>query len=233
MLARELISRSYYTSGIVSREGETVAGQQIIDALDLLNDITAEKSANAIGIPYSTHLDLPLIQGQEDYFVEGLIESQAVTFELQGVRYTMVESSRKEYFVETRPAGVESLPYSYYSERELDGTRLYFYFLPIANITAEITGRFSLPEVLLTTDMSVVFDRFYVSYLKYELAFRICGLMGYPYSPQNEATRAKLEKKINKVTGVDTTVNKTSSFPINGSLNWADVNIGRGFRPPR
>lgn len=232
MLARKLISDSYFISGIVARDFETVSGSQVTDALDIINDIISEKSLSGEGIPYYSHLLLPLISGQEDYFVSGLIETEVVTYQLRNVRYTMIQATRNGYFNQARTLDTPSLPYTFYPEREKGGTRLYFYFLPTPNLTAEITGRFSLSELALDTELNDIFDRFYISYLKYELAYRLANFFGYPFSPEDEKTRRKLEKKINRVTGIDTSIRKTSSFPSIPNWNYAWSNLGRGYRPP-
>lgn len=49
---RELITKSYYIAGIVSRDFETVSGTQITDGLDVLNELLDEKVVDWDMIPF-------------------------------------------------------------------------------------------------------------------------------------------------------------------------------------
>ena len=79
MNTNELIVNAYYLSEIVSRELEEVSGSQLADGLRMLNGILAEKSAKGYQIPYYTETEFNTVIGQEEYFVQGLIDVSTVT----------------------------------------------------------------------------------------------------------------------------------------------------------
>ena len=55
MIEKELVSRAYYFSGVVSRDLEQVGGDQAPDGLILLNQLLASKSATGDEIPACDH----------------------------------------------------------------------------------------------------------------------------------------------------------------------------------
>src|SRR4051812_19167307 len=128
MLASELITKAWYFSGIVSREANTPNDTQSADGLTNLNSILASFSTNASGIPYTTHTTLDLTPGQEINDIPDLIRLDVLTFNLGIVRYNLQRDIQNNYFGQSRPDNIEALPYQYYSERILGGTRIYLYF---------------------------------------------------------------------------------------------------------
>ena len=129
--ATELINRAYYLSGVVSRKFQSVSGAQVTDGLNLLNEILAEKGITGALIPYYKEYSLALITGQEKYFIDGLIEIETVTFNIDTVRYSMRGKGRKAYFGSGRADDIQTLPYEWRLERVLNGSDIYIYFLPV------------------------------------------------------------------------------------------------------
>lgn len=227
--ALELITRSYFLSQVVSRSLQVVSGEQITDGLFLLNTDLEYKSTDLRLIPYFKRAEFPTIQGVEEYFIDGLLYVDAITFNLGDVRYSMQEYSRKEYFNQPRIDNVQSLPYCYRAERELNGTRLFLYFVPNTVYTMKLSGKFAFTPVTLSTDMSLTFDNFYLEYLRYSLAIRICEDYG---ATVPDATRSKfmeMQKKLMDVSPQDLTIIKRGYFNRDGAMNWQQVNIGRGW----
>jgi hypothetical protein len=232
MITDQLITNAYYLSNIVSRDEETVAGSQLADGLRMLNDILAEKSMSGRHIPYYGHASLDTVKGQEEYDVSGLIVTDAVTFNIGEVRYSMRRRHRKFYFGSPRVDNIESLPYSYHAERIKGGTRLYLYFLPVDVFEVNITGKFALTQLAADDELSDTLDNYYVSYLTYKLAKRLCDFYDITFSQQKMQTLMEIEDQLNDVSPQDLSIKKMSTLTnkVTG-YNWADVNIGRGWRP--
>ncbi len=176
--ALQLITRAYYLSQVISRQLQIPDGEQITDGLYLLNEVFDTKSSDLHLIPYFSEYVFSTVQGQEEYFVPNLIYTDSATFNIGVVRYSMVDMSRKEYFSTPRVDNIETLPFSYRIERCLGGSNIFLYFLPDTDYVIKIWGKFSLTDVTLTTDLSLTFDGFYLAYLRYALAAKICQEWG-------------------------------------------------------
>jgi hypothetical protein len=77
-------------------------------------------------------------------------------------------------------------------------------------------------------------DRFYINYLKYALAVRLCNEFDYVIPPGVDKQLLKYEQMISKrsqkIDLRNTIVSTLSSN--NMAINYAQVNIGRGWAPP-
>ena len=229
----QLISDSYYASGIVSREFETVSGAQIGDGLQWLNNIITEKNIDSGMIPYETTYNANFVIGQEIYTIPGLIQIDTLTFFLDEVRYAMKYEKRNAYFGSSRVENIQTLPFEWYFERQLGGGNLYIYFQPDQNYPMEIHGIFNIPTVALGQDLTTVFDEFYTTYLHYALADRMCAEYSYT-TPENVIRQlGKYEAWINKNSRIlDLRLTKTSTLQKRGSFNYAFINLGKGWTTP-
>ncbi len=150
-----LIADAFYDSGVVAREFEELQGYQLNDGLLWLNQILGDKAVDNGDIPYITvQYPLTLVVGQEEYFIPGLVDIQAITFNIGSVRYQMDYVDRVRYFGQPRADNINSLPLSYTYERQLGGTRIWVYFSPQEAYVANITGNFFLQNVSLNQDLS-------------------------------------------------------------------------------
>lgn len=79
---------------------------------------------------------------------------------------------------------------------------------------------------------AIGFDQFYITYMRYALADRICSEYSYD-TPQNvKAQLSKYESWINKKSRVlDLQMEKVSTLQKSGGISWAFVNLGKGFIP--
>lgn len=229
----QLISGSYYTAGVVSREFETVNGSQIGDGLQWLNDIITEKTVDDGMIPYETTYNANFVIGQETYPIPNLIQIDTLVFFLDQVRYAMKYEKRNAYFGASRVENIQTLPFEWYFERQFGGGNLYIYFKPDQNYPMEIHGIFRLPPVALGQDLSLTLDQFYITYLRYALADRICAEYSYT-TPDNVMRQlGKYEAFIDKNSRVlDLRIEKTSTLQRNGNFNWAFINLGKGWTKP-
>jgi hypothetical protein len=150
----QLITGAYYSSGVVSREFETVNGNQIADGLQWLNDIISEKRVDDGMIPYETKYVFNSVSGQKVYWIPDLIQIDTIVFYLDQVRYAMIYTKRNEYFGAPRVENITTLPFQWYFERKVGGGNLHVYFAPDQNYPMEVHGTFGLNNVALNQDLS-------------------------------------------------------------------------------
>lgn len=150
----KLINDSYYASGIVSRDFETVSGSQLNDGFDFLNDILADKTIEKDMIPYYLKYNFFAQAGVEKYFIPNLEEAETLTFFINSVRYQMCPTEMHQYFGSSRAVNITSLPFSWHLERCVGGAYIYMYFLPDTNYPIELWGQFRLAEVTLNQDLT-------------------------------------------------------------------------------
>lgn len=227
----ELINRAYYLSQVVSRELETVTGQQQADALVWLNALLSLKSANSRVIPYYTKYEFNAVVGQEVYFVPNLVQPETLTFNIGTVRYSTQPVSRRPYQGAGRVDNIQSLPFNWNFERTLGGANISLYFKPADTYPIKIWGRFGFDNVALGDDLLDTYDEFYIDYLRYRLAMRICSEFGIPMQPQALAELEELEEAMTDIMPPDLTLTKYSSLGSGPALTWADISLGKGWRP--
>lgn len=226
----QLINNAYYESGIVSRGFETVSGQQATDGLQFLNDLIADKTVENNLIPYYQQYDFNAVAGQEKYFIQDLIEIETFVFYIDTVRYQTEKRARREYFGTSRADNIQSLPGSWHMERCFQGANLYIYFKPNQAFPLTIWGQFRLAQVVINQDLSLTLDRFYINYLKFELAARLCAEYNYTVPPGVDKALAEYIDNISKKSGpLDFRIGKMSSLQRRGGINYGQVNIGRGW----
>lgn len=229
----QLISGAYYAADIVSRGFETVSGSQIGDGLIFLNNIITEKTVDDGMIPYETTYTSDFVAGQEVYFIPNLIRIDTLVFFLDQVRYAMQAQKRNDYFGLSRADNIQSLPNQWYFEPKFGGGNLYIYFQPDRTYPFEIHGIFRLPSVSLGQDLSLTLDEFYITYLRYALADRLCAEFSYTTPPNIIRQLNKYEAFINKKSRVlDLRLSKTSTLQKGGSFNYAFINLGKGWVAP-
>lgn len=231
MITRQLIANAYYLSGILSRDFETISDTQAVDGLGILNDILAEKSISSALIPYYTQTTYNGTQGEKEFTIPGLVNETDVTFFIDNVRYKMIRDSQQRFWGDSRVEDISSLPFHYYSQRALGGMQFYLYFTPDQAYEFQITGKFKIETLDLDVDTALFLDRFYVSYLKYKLAKRLCDFYGHQFPPQLMPDLKGLEAQLNKMVGVDLTIEKPSNFSRGGDFNYGQANLGKGWEP--
>jgi hypothetical protein len=237
---RTLITKSFYLSGIVSRSVQVITGEQLSDGFELLNELLAAKTADQRLIPYFEEYSFTATIGQEKYFIPRLVLDETATFNIGSVRYSMLTTPRKRYFGSGRVDNITSLPFNWRIERTRGGANLYMYFLPASNYPIKIWGKFGLSEVPLVDDTNIpdyefdllsVYDMFYVTYLKFALAEYICSDYNIVFQPQSAQKLKELEYTLIDISPKDLTISKMSTMQSDTGINYADANIGRGYRP--
>lgn len=228
----QAISQAMYVGNIQARGFETVGGQETNDGLQNLNQIIADQTVNQGMIPYYQQYDFTAVAGQERYFIEDLINIDTFVFYIDSVRYSTQPMNRVRYFGTPRANSINSLPFQWHLERELGGASIYIYFAPDVNYPLQIWGQFRLSEVTLNQDLSLTLDKFYINFLIYALADRMCQQYQLD-TPQRVVNQlAEYYKRINKKSGpLDLYLQKQSTLQKSAGINYGDINIGHGYRP--
>ena len=229
--ALQLINRAFYLSQVVARDLQTVSGSQVEDGLYLLNALLDVKGSDLRLIPYFQYYPLTAVANQEEYFIPNLLYVDSMTFNIGPVRYSMRELTRKEYFASARVDDIANLPFSYRVERCLNGANIFLYFLPGGNYPVNIWGKFGLSDVTLTTDLSTIYDLYYIEYLRYALAEYICSEWGVTFPDEAKAKFMEIRKKLMDISPADLSIQKTSFFSGRPGLDWQTVNLSQGWWP--
>lgn len=227
----QLITRSFYLSQIVARELQTVSGEQITDGLYLLNAMLDFKGTDIRNIPYFRRDTFNAVVGQEEYFIPNLAYLDSLTFNIGDVRYSLEDMTRKQYFGSPRVDNIQSLPYMYRIERELGGSRIFLYFLPQQAYVMKISGKYDFDEVTLQTDLSLTYDGFYIEFLRYGLAKKICEEWGSTFPDESKKALESMEKKIMEVSPPDLSLSKRSYFNGGPVWGWQMINLYKGYTP--
>ncbi len=149
----KLVTNAYYTSGIVSRDFQTVQGSQMQDGIDCLNDILGETSVDNEMIPFYSRYSFNAESGKQTYFIPNLIEVDSLVFFINTIRYQMNPVQRRQYYGTGRADSIRSLPFTYHVEREVGGATINLYFLPDVNYPMEAWGLFKLQGVGVNQDL--------------------------------------------------------------------------------
>lgn len=235
-----LITKAYWLTGIVSKNFEIVSGDQESEGLDCLNDILGDQTSDKSMIPYFTDGFFNTVIGQETYFIPNLVEVTSLTFTLATVRYAMQPVMRDAYWGLPRAQTIQSLPFNYNTERTFDpvtmmpGLNINLYFLPQAVYLMQWWGKYALAYVTLNQDLSLTTDRFYINYLKYALAERLCNDYNYEVPASVMKMLNQYELEITKKSAIlDLRCKKVSTLvPQDIGLNYAQANLGKGWTVP-
>lgn len=245
-LAQTLITRSWFLSGIVARGAQTPTGDQITDGLQMLNDLLNFKQIETDLIPYWTYIEMPLIGGQEYYFLPNVADVELTTFNIDVVRYPMDSVNRRAYFGSSRVDNINTLPFGWNYNRGEGGGTLSLYFLPQSNYPLKMMVKLFLSDVTLQTDLTNIsaslpytflqtknagYDTSYIEYLRYALARYMCSEYGVEFNPQSEKIFRSMERTLMYVSPPDLTMVKTSILVESIGYNYGDINIGHGWRP--
>jgi len=235
--SQQLITNSWYLSGIVSSGLETVSDEQISDGLYRLNGFLAMKSADLGLIPYYQVVSGNFIAGQEVYFIPNLMHIESLTFFLNQpnsgdpIRFSMKEATREDYFATGRVEKITTLPYQWHLERVFGGANLYVYYLPLENYAYQLVGKYQLFSTVLNQDLSLIYDNFYIEYLTYGLAQYLCEYYQVIPPPSMVKQLMAFENHMRDVSPMDLTMRKLEYFNTQQGFMYVDANIARGFRP--
>ena len=214
----KLITNAYYTSGIVARNFQTVDGNQMQDGFDMLNDILGESVTENDMIPYYSDYKFAVTPNQESYFIPNLVKFDTLVFYIQQVRYSMTQIQRRQYFGTARANSIQSLPFTYHTERTKGGSTLWLYFLPDQHYPMEGWGLFSLTSVRINQVLDVNLTQVNLGYVTIQGAGIIIPgqfVINGTIITGNFATPAAVVAGINaqaNVTGVNAVLNPNQLY---------------------
>lgn len=244
--AEQLVTRSWYLSGIVARNLQVPTGDQIYDGLQMFNDLLNFKQIETDLIPYWSYIELPLVQNQEFYFLPFVAAIESATFNIDVLRYPMDYVSRRNYYGSSRVDNISTLPFSWNYNRALGGGNMALYFLPEANYPMKMMVKIFLVDVTLQQDLTNIteivpytfinsanqgYDSSYLEYLRYALAQYMCSEYGVLFNPESEKILTSYKRKLMYISPPDLSTIKTSILTEQNGLNYGDINIGKGWRP--
>lgn len=231
LTALELINRAFFDSQIVGKNFNTATNDQINDGLFYFNNLLAEKTSNNAVNPYFKQYSFTSEVGEEEYFVENLINIETLTFVWQTVRYPSQNYSRTQYFGSFRANTVSTLPLTWHLEREYGGARIFLYPLPNQAYEFTLWGQFGFTtDVTLNTDLFTLYDRYYTDYLEFELAVRLCVFYGKEVPKGLQDSLNRCEAAISgRISPPDLNTTKTSTLTGGASINYAFVNLSNGW----
>jgi len=244
--AQQLITRSWYLSGIIARNLQVPTGDQITDGLMMLNALLDFKQIETDLIPYWQYIEMAAVANQEYYFLPYVAALESVTFNIDVVRYPMDTVSRRAYYGSSRVDNISTLPFGFNYNRSLGGGNLALYFKPESNYPLKMMAKIFLADVSLQTDLTNIsemvpytfinssnqgYDTSYIEYLRYALAQYMCSEYGILFNPESEKILTMMKRKLMYISPPDLSMTKTSILTEGTGYNWGDVNIGRGWRP--
>lgn len=231
MLVRELITRAYYLSNVVGREYETVNGSQITDGLNLLNEMLASFSASQYIIPYDSHTVVASTPGISSFTVNNLVSCEDVTFKIDTTIYRMYQMTKRQYYGDFR-VEVDSLPYAYYPERVVSGTKINLYYMPTDSVDSfTVTGKYALNDVALADELNSTVGSVYQPFLIYSLAEWIGNFYQMPIKPNVQAKLKELTRQIKEMVPPDFSYKIQTTLSKQPGFNYAIQNFG-GWTAP-
>lgn len=162
-LARQLITASWFLSGIVARNLQFPTGDQMNDGLNMLNDLLNFKQIETDLIPYWQYITFNAVGGQEYYYLPSVAAIEEMTFNLGVVRYPMIYQPRTNYFGSSRVDNIETLPFSWNYDRALGGGNLGLYFIPDQAYPLKMKVKLFFTDVNINTDLTDVTSLFGVT----------------------------------------------------------------------
>ena len=153
-LARQLITNSWFLSGIVARNLQFPTGDQMNDGLQMLNDLLNFKQIETELVPYYQYITFNCVPNQEFYYLPSVSLIEEMTFNLGVVRYPMMQQPRTNYFGSARVDNISTLPFSWNYDRALGGGNLGMYFLPDQAYPIKMKAKIFFTDVLIDTDLS-------------------------------------------------------------------------------
>ncbi|WP_342227839.1 hypothetical protein [Rickettsiella endosymbiont of Rhagonycha lignosa] len=208
----EIITKAWNLSGIVAAQAETVSGDQLSDGLEHLNDFLALQNANARMIPYTRVQQLTCVAHSEELFVQHLLSLDSLTLSEEKPSCYLLQSlpllGRKQYF--NQDSSLFLRPRFYHLEKTKGGSLLFLSPTPDKTYSLKLVGKFGLTEVNPNDDLSAIFDRDYLLYLRYGLADYLCDLYNHPFSAKGKLK--EIERKLLDASPLDLSMEKIFMF---------------------
>lgn len=225
----QLVTSSFYLANILARDDQVISGSQLQEGVNLLNEFISIKTANQSLIPYFSEYDFLSVISQKKYFIPRAVLLETLTYEIGGVRYATTPIGRISFQGNARVNNIDSLAYEWHFERCKGGANIFIYFGQGGVYPMKVWGKFSLAEVILNEDLSLIYDGYYIAYFRYGLAEILCEQYGASFKPSSKQKLEELEQILCQISPLDMSVNKTSFMGSKSGINYGQVNIGKGW----
>lgn len=226
----QLITMAYYEAGINARDLQTAGGSQFSDGLQYFNEVLASTFIDEGIVPFYKSIELTLEDGVETQFVPNLIEAETLTFFQDGVRYSVGQTSRREYWGTPKATNVQTLPGIFRVDRTTGGSNVSVTYTADKDYPAELWGLFALEEAVLNDDLYSIYDKYYVTYLRLYTAIFLCMSYNQEVPSGVQKLFTKYDHLIRKRSAQIDLKNDIISVVSRGnSINYAQVNIGKQF----
>ncbi len=228
----QLITNAYFESGLISANFQTPNAAQITRGLDYFNQVLGKTRIQGGMLPYYKSYDFTLSSGVEKTFIPNLVECETLVYYLGQVRMPIYPMSRRKYFGTIKPVNATSVPSYFNLERTKGGSNIFVTFTPQQEYAATLWGLFCLEDATLTTDLSEIYDQYYIDYLRYDLGVTLCAAFNQPVPEGLFAQYSQYRKSIlNRSGPLDLTNTSISSVSKSPVLNWSQLDIGGGYFP--
>lgn len=175
MTARDLIKKTLKLIGVIG-VGETPTAEDSNDSLDALNDLLSQWTSERLSLPVDSTVEVSLSPGGTYTVTDEIVSVNGAFFRQNSIDTPLRVITKTEYNLISTKSTVGTPDRVYYEPGATGGT---FYFYPVPNITATAYIRVTslIGEVSgLTTNLSMLFSRQYLSALKWGLALELCAV---------------------------------------------------------
>lgn len=228
-----LIEQAFRKAGLFSQD-RMIKGYKITEALDMLNDILDENSADTTYVAFYEILQFPMVPGQRIYTIgrnlgndvdhNRLVELKHVALIASGARYPVRVVDDYDYYAVIYYESAQGRPASVFYQNDIAQTTLTFVAKPDIAYTCELKCKSILSGLSLNTDITNV-PPYYLQYLKYALAKELA----LEYLPSNwtafhEKRYQKLEDHLRTMADVDFSLRLSNA--LIGRRQWYYNNLG-------
>lgn len=111
------------------------------------------------------------------------------------------------------------------------GSNIFVYFFPDQAYLFMATGLFQLrPVTSVSDDLGTMFDSYYITYLQYRLAERLCIAYNFTFPAPAQKLLSEYQMAISKRSApMDLTLNKITTMGVSNAINYAMANLGKGW----
>ena len=229
---KELISNAYKDGQIASESGDEITTSDIQRGLRQLNNIFTSINTGKNLITYITTTELDFISKQEVYNVD-FVSLKYAYFLLGDLRYNLEIKNIVDYYDSASIESVSGVPSMLWVEPKPDFTiDIHVYMFPSTPYKLFLRGfkAFKLIEISdINTVIPIELNPF-ISYLTYKTAFYLRQVMSMPPNTSLDNMIAEAEMGL-RSTAVKATKVSPPKMGRGRGTTWADVNLGRGWKP--
>lgn len=229
----QMISDAFFEAVIVARGTKTLTEENLATGLQYFNEVLATTLIDEAIVPYYKEYEFNLLENIESYDIPNLISIQTFTFFQDSFRYSIAKDDFREYWGSPKATNIDSLPSVYFSQRILGGSKISVTPNPSQTYPAVIWGSFGLLEATYNQDLSLIYDKYYIVYLRALLGDMLCLAYGKEMPEKLAQHLIKFDKLIRKRSApLDLTTNIINPLNKSAGYNYTIANLAtNGFLP--